>query len=583
MRYFKYITFPLLLISLVSCDLVNQIDDQTQNGDSDQDGGDSNEISSNISSDRTLSADQEFVVSGDISVRNGATLTIEPGVHLRFKSGASLQIRSVIDAQGTADNPIRLTATSGNEQQGWWDGIGFYSSNQNNTLKHVQIQHAGKTDFGGISEAASVAMNDGSALTITQSTINDGSGYGFYIDGGDVTLTFSNNSFSGNKQAPMWIPFSHIGAVDTASRFPQDSHIRVWGKNATSKNITITPVHNDVPYRFSSNFDIGNNASVTIESGVEMEFESGIGITVSSVLTANGTSADPITMTATPGNEQQGWWQGIAFYSNNLNNKLNHVQIHHAGKTDFGGISEAASVALNDNSALTLTNSTIADGSGYGLYIDGDDVELDFSNNTFSGNKNASAWIPFRNIGAIDNASSFPTDSYVRVYGLDATDKDITIHPLQGDVPYRFSGTPDISNNASVAIEAGVEMTFESGTGITVSTVLTANGSSTDPITMTATPGNEQQGWWNGIAFYSNNLDNELNYVHIRHAGKTDYGGISEAANVAVNDNSQLTVNNSEITDSGNHGIYCDGSSSTLSLSSNFYQNNAGQDVVQCQ
>jgi hypothetical protein len=104
---------------------------------------------------------------------------------------------------------------------------------------------------------------------------------------------------------------------------------------------------------------------------------------------------------------------------------------------------------------------------------------------------------------------------------------------------------------------------------------------------MTATDGNEQQGWWRGVAIYSSNTDNTMNYVEVRHAGSTDMNGISEAANVALRSafsGGFLDLENSILTDSGNHGIYCDGDDATFSDSGgNTFNNNAGQNVANCQ
>jgi len=317
-----------------------------------------------------------------------------------------------------------------------------------------------------------------------------------------------------------------------------------------------------------------------------MTFENDVSFWVNSgsALVADGTSSDPITMTATPGNEQQGWWRGIAFYSNNVNNTLNHVEIRHAASTDMSGISEAANVALESGASLNLTNTTITDGGGYGVYLDGSDATLEsFSANSFTNNTDAPMWIPFTNIGTIDAGSSFADGTYVRVYGASLSN-DLTISALSGDTPYRFSSRPE-TGSASVTVEPGVEMTFENDVSFWVNSgsALVADGTSSDPITMTATPGNEQQGWWRGIAFYSNNANNTLDYVEIRHAGKTDMSGISEPTNVALESESFLNLTNSTITDSGGNGVYCDASDASLSASGNTFSNNAGLNVGNCQ
>jgi len=119
-----------------------------------------------------------------------------------------------------------------------------------------------------------------------------------------------------------------------------------------------------------------------------MTFESDVAFWVltGASLVADGTSSDPITMTATTGNEQKGWWRGVAIYSSSPNNTLDHVEVRYAGSTSMSGISQAANIGIDDGTQLTLTNSTIADGDGWGLYCDASDVSVTSSGNSYEFN-----------------------------------------------------------------------------------------------------------------------------------------------------------------------------------------------------
>ena len=360
-----------------------------------------------------------------------------------------------------------------------------------------------------------------------------------------------------------------------------------------SSNITSDrTLTSDTTYVVTTTVDVRNQSTLTIEPGTQVRFSSneGLKIVSGSALVAEGTSDDPITMTATAGNEQQGWWKGVAIFSNNANNAFDYVEIRHAGSGTIGtSIDEAANIAL-DNAQLTLSNSTVTDGGGYGLYIQGSQGagSLEgFSANSFADNANGPLWIPFESIGAMDANSSFADGTSVRIYGA-RLNSDATVTALSGDTPYRFTSgfnRPEVGD-ATLTINPGVEMTFESdvGFGVLSGSALVAEGTSDDPITMTATAGNEQQGWWKGVAIFSNNANNTLDHVEIRHAGSGTVGtSIDEAANIGLDGDTQLTLNNATITDSGNHGVYCQASSSALSASGNSYNNNAGQDVANCQ
>ena len=70
-------------------------------------------VSGVISADTTWSlANSPYQVTADVSVTNGATLTIQAGVTVSFDTGNSLTLASgAISARGTAGQPIIFTST----------------------------------------------------------------------------------------------------------------------------------------------------------------------------------------------------------------------------------------------------------------------------------------------------------------------------------------------------------------------------------------------------------------------------------------------------------------------------------------
>jgi hypothetical protein len=561
------------------------------------------QLQGTISSDSTLTAAQNYLVTGGLTISDGATLTIEPGTHLPFESGAGLYIdpNSVLDADGTSGEPITMTATDGNEQPGWWQGVFSFSDEPNNLLNHVEIRHAGSGSPNSVGDGA-VVLAGGSALSITNSTIAQSGADGLLLNEANSTLDdFSNNTFSDNAEAPVNIPFTNIGAIDSGSSFPDGKTVKVQGTRLEGdRDVTVNALSGDTPYRFAGGASIGDatggSTTVTVNSGVEMTFASGAGLYVSSgsVLSAEGTAATettdgPITMTATEGNAQQGWWQGVFIFSNNANNLLDHVEVRHAGSGSPNSVDDGA-VVVAGGSALTVTNSTIAQSAADGLLLNEANSTLDgFSNNTFSGNADAPVNIPFTNIGAIDSGSSFPDGKTVKVWGTTLEgDRDVTVNALSGDTPYRFAGTSSIGENTggstTVTVNPGVEMTFGSNVGLYVNSgsVLAAEGTAGDPITMTATAGNEQRGWWEGIYVFSDNPNSVLNHVELRHAGSGSPNTVPEDANIGIANYSSIEVSNSIVTDSGNHGVFCDDVEANLTGSANTYQNNAGQNTKGC-
>ena len=66
-------------------------------------------VSSDITSDTTWNKlKSPYTLTGTVTVKNGATLTIEPGVTVNIGQGASLQIEGTLTAKGTSTDNIQL-------------------------------------------------------------------------------------------------------------------------------------------------------------------------------------------------------------------------------------------------------------------------------------------------------------------------------------------------------------------------------------------------------------------------------------------------------------------------------------------
>jgi hypothetical protein len=93
-------------------------------------------------------AGSPYTVTGDIRVPKGRTLTIEPGVLVKFAGhfGLTVGYRATLDAKGTEQDPIVFTAIDTNE--GWF-GIRFVNSGADDILKYCTIEYSKKPRTGG--------------------------------------------------------------------------------------------------------------------------------------------------------------------------------------------------------------------------------------------------------------------------------------------------------------------------------------------------------------------------------------------------------------------------------------------------
>jgi parallel beta-helix repeat protein len=150
-----------------------------------------------------------FWIKNSVSVAPGQTLTIRPGVIVKFAINARLTVSGTIIANGKADSLIIFTSerddpyggdTNGDggttiPARGNWDMVWLSGGgNDSSVLKHCVFR------FGGSSGNGNVRV-DGRTRAIFNSTFTQSSNYGLYLAGGAhdsiAHCTFGSNSLDG--------------------------------------------------------------------------------------------------------------------------------------------------------------------------------------------------------------------------------------------------------------------------------------------------------------------------------------------------------------------------------------------------
>jgi hypothetical protein len=101
----------------------------------------------------TIKAGCVVDVKTNVLVANSRTLTIEPGVRLRFHEKSYLEVGhkgSRIIAKGTKDKPIVFTSAASAPARGDWIGLVFDDAvGEGTTIEHAVIEYAGRESHGG--------------------------------------------------------------------------------------------------------------------------------------------------------------------------------------------------------------------------------------------------------------------------------------------------------------------------------------------------------------------------------------------------------------------------------------------------
>jgi flagellar hook assembly protein FlgD len=158
---------------------------------------------------------------GSIQVYNGATLTFQPGVTVRFRANTVLEVGygspGTLNIQGNAGQPVLLTTDQATVAAGWWNGV-IIRPGATANLAYTTIEGGGQSDYWGgfttdggtstmdhvtlrLSRYAALRLNSGTT-TVTNSTINGTtSGYAAGVAAFGGNSTISSSSLTNNAGA----------------------------------------------------------------------------------------------------------------------------------------------------------------------------------------------------------------------------------------------------------------------------------------------------------------------------------------------------------------------------------------------
>jgi len=369
--------------------------------------------------------DMPYIVSTAFSVNSGKTLTVDPGVVIKFDPGASILVNGELGASGTSTAKIYFTsikddtiggdtngdATSTYPAAGNWNTIKF-TSTASSTLNHVFVAYGGQTwpananiyNSGGnltilnsqVATATSYALfSDAGTTTASYVELNNNN-VGLYLEGGTVnisnsnfhnnstygvrtgtagTLNLTDNTFANNTDASGSIAgntiFSHSGNSDTTSGIRgfymtgSLNHDDIWTEDG-------------IPYVINSDFSVSSGNKLTINEGAIIKFAYGAKFTVDGELEAMGTTSDKIYFTSVKDDSVGGDTNGDGSATSPGSGDWNEIVISSTGKATFsdtvvryGGYyifySNYTNI-YNNGGDLTIINSQIATSTCYGVF-----------------------------------------------------------------------------------------------------------------------------------------------------------------------------------------------------------------------
>lgn len=137
---------------------------------------------------------------------------------------------------------------------------------------------------------------------------------------------------------------------------------------------------------------------------------------------------------------------------------------------------------------------------------------------------------------------------------------------------------------ADIKIEAGVVIEFEQDAGIEIDDFnipkasLSAIGTSEKPVVFRGVK--KEKGYWRGIMFDSNSPDNKLIHTRVEDAGGRAFSSNGDLGAVHVYASGQLTMENTQVTNSKSYGLNATYTKASLTLTNNTFTKNNAPAVV---
>jgi hypothetical protein len=324
------------------------------------------------------------IVEYDVSVRNGATLTIEPCAEVQVAKGKHIQVAypgtpntGKLVAKGTAKRPITIKGKDGER----WADLNVHAPGSAE-FSYVRFEDGGAGDF---SEGSTInVLGDGEdgadpALFVDHVTVRGSVGTGAWLQRGATFLPGSRDLvIEGAGTFPLVVSEHALDALPTGT-FSGNATDEILvdpegGRTAGTGFLEDATIHaRGVPYRVgrsnNDNLRIGGRpdkklVTVTIEPGVVMRFAPGSALKVqhfttnepsTGVLRAIGTADEPIVFESAKDAPAPGDWIGIWFGGiPRAENAIQHARISHAGG-DCGCILNTCSAITEHEGAVIFT------------------------------------------------------------------------------------------------------------------------------------------------------------------------------------------------------------------------------------
>ena len=473
-----------------------------------------------------------YVIDGSIDVHEGATLTIDAGVEMRFSADQWLEVgddgEGKLVAIGSEAEPIVFTSqTPATGAAGQWYGLFFRAGTlDGSTLRHAVIRFGGDTGHNvrGCLNARDVL--DG-VLTVEDVSFESCAQSGLFASGG-AFAGLARLAFA-DSDAGLWLAAKNVGDVAGSFRYDNVPFNRIEGGAVTR---SATWKKQALPWRVDRSIDVAGVAApvLALEPGVRLQLGADewikIGGGEAGSLVAVGTATDAVVFESIAGGA--GSWYGLMLRDGLMpGSRLDHVVVRDGGDT---GHNVRGCVTLIGAKAdrLSVTSSRFERCGQSGVASTGLDgfTFAAFDGNVFD-DSDAGLWLHPTAVGSVGSTQTYDGVLFNRIAGGTIEDSATWVAqpvPWRVDRSIEVAGTltPVLSLDAGVHLQLGVDEWIRIGGGDAGG--LVANGTVEAPVVFESKAPQGAPGSWYGVVFGpATAAGSALDAAVVRHGGDTGH------------------------------------------------------------
>ena len=562
-----------------------------------------------------------YIVTGNVTVPDGLTLTIEAGVEVKFNSDRMMIINGTLVAEGTETEHITFTSSQGTPAPGDWRYLSFEGADSGCTLDNCDLSYGGAyawTCIIGIGSGGSNVQISNSTIshssaygifcyfsgspTITNCTIHDNASYGIYCSGSSDTPAISNCTIRDNGSYAIRMYANGIEGITGPSTISDNSPnaILVPGGNIDGLGDDSAAWYDHGGYyRFSDDVQVDDGKTLTLNPGITIKLDTVTSMEVLGAIVADGTTDRHITFTSSKGSPAPGDWMALVLQNTDGPCSLDYCDFSYGGYhiiwESMLNISGTGSDVTISNSTLshsasygikcatagtfrpTITHCTIQNSASYGIYCESTGFPA-ISDCTISDNGSYPIQMYADGIEGITGSMTFSGNSpdAVRIPGGTVNGLgDDSATWYDHDIYYRFTDDVTVAGGKTLTLSPGVTIKFNTGRRMNIGGTLVAEGTAGQHITITSSQGTPAPGDWYYLAF-TGSSECSMNYCDVSYGG---YGYGTEGMIQLSSSGPNFTISNSTVSHSWNYGINLGGGAASPTITNCCIFDNADHGV----